>query len=261
MITLEQAEARALELYPDTSETTEIDENWQLRAAYLACWRDMQSTPPAERGHYSLQQMKQAWNEGKMSFSYETGSDDEWPEGEKPFKSFGDYIKTVSTPASVPAPDRQGDFEGKEFHACSRCDGHPACEDFGCFHQLAAPASPVTADEREAQQMQILELFREFTEYVRRNSRVSRDGVNYYGDTFAWVRDKFMRSTFPAQSPKVLPTREEANYTNQGFTVFDIADAFWKSWGRKPNGSSVIESLLKHLPESPIKPPGQRSGD
>lgn len=26
--------------------------------------------------------------------------------------------------------------EDQEFVPCSKCDGHPACEDFGCAHEL-----------------------------------------------------------------------------------------------------------------------------
>lgn len=36
----------------------------------------------------------------------------------------------------LPDPDFD-DFEDEpEFHPCSRCDGHPACEDFGCAFEL-----------------------------------------------------------------------------------------------------------------------------
>lgn len=29
-----------------------------------------------------------------------------------------------------------GDDDGFEFIPCSKCDGHPACEDFGCAYEL-----------------------------------------------------------------------------------------------------------------------------
>lgn len=28
------------------------------------------------------------------------------------------------------------DYEDEEFVPCSKCDGHPACEDFGCAYEL-----------------------------------------------------------------------------------------------------------------------------
>lgn len=34
----------------------------------------------------------------------------------------------------LPEPDEWG--EGEEFISCDRCDGHPACEDFGCAYEL-----------------------------------------------------------------------------------------------------------------------------
>lgn len=34
-----------------------------------------------------------------------------------------------------PSPDFDDDDE-IEFEPCSRCDGHPACEDFGCAFKL-----------------------------------------------------------------------------------------------------------------------------
>ena len=33
----------------------------------------------------------------------------------------------------LPEPD--DDFNEEEFIPCSKCDGHPACEDFGCAYE------------------------------------------------------------------------------------------------------------------------------
>jgi hypothetical protein len=32
--------------------------------------------------------------------------------------------------------DRDDDSDEFEFIPCSKCDGHPACEDFGCAYEL-----------------------------------------------------------------------------------------------------------------------------
>lgn len=37
--------------------------------------------------------------------------------------------------SDLPEPDFEDDSE-HEFTPCSRCDGHPACEDFGCAYDL-----------------------------------------------------------------------------------------------------------------------------
>lgn len=33
-------------------------------------------------------------------------------------------------------PDDDFDEDENEFHPCELCDGHPACEDFGCAFEL-----------------------------------------------------------------------------------------------------------------------------
>jgi len=32
--------------------------------------------------------------------------------------------------------DFADDFEFTQFIPCSECDGHPACEDFGCYYEM-----------------------------------------------------------------------------------------------------------------------------
>ena len=42
--------------------------------------------------------------------------------------------QTRPTNNNLTEPD--DDYEEIEFIPCSKCDGHPACEDFGCAYEL-----------------------------------------------------------------------------------------------------------------------------
>lgn len=41
-----------------------------------------------------------------------------------------------SSPTNNELPDWDEDLDGPEFIPCLLCDGHPACEDFGCAFEL-----------------------------------------------------------------------------------------------------------------------------
>lgn len=193
MTPLEQAEARAKEYadkaYPDDME----HDRMKSEAAYLACWRDMQSTPPAEHPHtVALREIYDITiTSGALTSDEMVGIISQKSE------------HALSTPASVPAPDRlkNGFAPGSYQRKCHNCGclflGNKwavTCEFCANYPRLAAPASPVTADEREAY---FEKVYRFFAEWIKDSQAA--------GST----PHDFMRTNFPAQSPKVLPTREQ----------------------------------------------------
>lgn len=65
---------------------------------------------------------------------YDKGMDDAYC-GKEPRANNGQYSQGYERCMQLENDDDDS-YEDAEFAPCSQCDGHPACEDFGCAFQL-----------------------------------------------------------------------------------------------------------------------------